>query len=85
MSQPFLYFHIAQAAGGLVVSVFMTRLLFRIVRERKIPRRQGKKPITPDEDGYAYWGFTGWLALGTVGIICGTGLVIFNLLRLQLK
>ena len=65
-------FYVVLAAGGLLVSIFMIRQVYQYLRERRIPRRPGKNPITPDREPAAYWMFVCWMALGTVGFVYGT-------------
>lgn len=81
MTQFYFYFYVGLAVGGTLGSTFMVRQIYKIVSDQSIPRKAGKKPITPQSEAAIYWTFVGWTALCTMGIIYGTALAISKLLH----
>jgi hypothetical protein len=75
------YFYTALAAAGIFVSAYMIWHIFLVLREGKIPRRPGLKPVSPRDGAAIYWSYLAVSLLGAIIIAWGTVIVILRLVH----
>jgi hypothetical protein len=63
------------------VFAYMIRYIFLVLREGKITRRPGLKPVSPRDGAAIYWTFVAVSSLGAIIIAWGTVIVILRLLH----
>ena len=74
-----LFFRVTIAALAAFASVQMIRIVYRILRQGRIDRRPGLGPLSMHNKPLFYWSIVGFIALGAVGTIWGTVVLILRL------
>ena len=82
MSQSAFYFRVGIAAMGVCGSAQMVRIVWRILREARIERRPGLRPISPHDGAALYWAIVGFITLGAIIAVWGTSVLIVRLLNM---
>jgi hypothetical protein len=65
--------------GGIFALIFGLRQFVIVFREGGIPRRGGKKPLSPREAPLLFWGLIVWSSFGAVVIVWGIFVIVAHL------